>query len=152
VTAGPAKPDLTNADSAPLSADGAHVGSAPPNSPDARQVEVVREFMAVATGIAANPLHQKLTAEHITQAMTLAAQHDEREFELARQEQTQTHQRDLRERWTHIIYLGLLVLAVLFLSYRFHDQPQVLTPILTGLGGGIAGFIGGLGYAGRSRD
>lgn len=50
--------------------------------------EAVSEFMTMmGTGPVTNPLHRKMEGGHITQLLDLAADHDEREYELQKQAQ-----------------------------------------------------------------
>lgn len=93
-----------------------------------------------------NPLHQKMSEQHITQMLTLSEKHDEREYNLAMKQQENEHAKGTSERWYHALYVLILAGVVVTIILVFHNQPQVLTPILTGIGGGVAGFMGGVGY------
>lgn len=117
-----------------------------------RKPEVVSEFMAMmGTGPMANPLHQKMDGDHITQLLELAADHDQREFELHRESQRNSAENSKANRRYYFAYF--VVVAVLFalLLFLFQDQPEILIPALTGLGGLVSGFIGGWGLGRRGR-
>ena len=107
--------------------------------------EKIFEMMAVAGMGVGNPLHQKMEPQHITQVLELAAKHDEREFELYRTKETNSVSDRSQERryiFGAFVILVALILAVLLL---FKDQPAVLVPCLTGIGGMVGGFAGGFG-------
>lgn len=107
--------------------------------------EKIFEMMAVAGMGVGNPLHQKMEPQHITQVLDLAAKHDEREFELYRTKETNGVSDRSQERryiFSAFVILVVLILVVLFL---FKDQPAVLVPCLTGIGGMVGGFAGGFG-------
>jgi len=98
-----------------------------------------------------NPLHHKMTPEHISQVIELASKHDEREYDLDKT----TRQHDFSEgssnrKYCFAAFLAIMVLTVFVLIF-FRDQPDVLIPILTGLGGLISGFLGGWGLGKRGK-
>ena len=99
-----------------------------------------------------NPLHQKMNEEHVTQVLTLATKHDERQFELSKQNLTADN--DHRKLTTQLSFFGgIAVLGlVVFLVCIFKDKPEVLTPILSGLGGLIVGGLGGFGFGKAKKD
>ncbi len=45
------------------------------------------EMLSMTASMGGNPLHQKMNAEHITQVLTLAEKHDEREYDLSKRQQ-----------------------------------------------------------------
>lgn len=101
----------------------------------------------MGVGPMANPLHQKMTESHITQVLDLASKHDEREFQLVTQNQTnEANQNTSSRRYLFAVFaiVAILIVIVLFL---FKDKPDVLIPLLTGLGGLVSGFAGGFGLA-----
>ena len=115
-----------------------------------RKPEVVSEFMAMmGTGPMANPLHQKMDENHITQLLELAADHDQREFELHKE--SQRHNAENSKANRRYYFASFFTVAVLFalLLFLFQDQPEILIPALTGLGGLVSGFIGGWGLGRR---
>ncbi len=103
------------------------------------------EMMSFAGSGMMNPLHSKMEPQHITQALTLAADHDQREFTLQTTRETNqtTEKRSIRR----YVFAGLVlfVALIVFTMWLFRSQPQVLTPILTGIIGLASGFLGGLG-------
>jgi hypothetical protein len=108
--------------------------------------EVASEFMAMmGAGPMTNPLHRKMEGSHITQLLELAADHDEREFEL--QKQAQENASSDRSADRRYYFGAFVVVAILFviLLFLFRDKPNVLIPALTGLGGLVSGFLGGWG-------
>lgn len=109
------------------------------------------EMLSMTASMGGNPLHQKMTPEHITQVLGLAEKHDEREFELSKQQQKNELSQGNWDRAIHCVYVIILFVLIIVVIHVFKDQPAVLTPILSGLGGGIAGFFGGVGYATRSK-
>lgn len=115
--------------------------------------EAVSEFMAMmGTGPMTNPLHRKMDASHITQLLELAANHDEREFELQKQAQNNASTDRTADR--RYYFGAFLVIAILFviLLVLFRDQPDILIPALTGLGGLVSGFLGGWGVGRYSKE
>src|SRR5438093_856716 len=74
--------------------------------------KVTREtFMAMAGTMGGNPLHQKMTPEHITQVLVLSEKHDEREFTLSSKQQEIDAKRDSGIRIYHLICFGLALLG-----------------------------------------
>ena len=109
------------------------------------------EFMAMAMGPMGNPLHRKMTGEHISQVLTLAEKRDERLYELSKQSQDNDFSEGKSNRaycFTAFIVIILLTVIVLFL---FQNKPEVLVPILTGLGGLVSGFLGGWGLGSKQK-
>lgn len=115
--------------------------------------EVASEFMAMmGTGPMTNPLHRKMEGSHITQLLELAADHDEREFELQKQAQENASTDRIADR--RYYFGAFVVVAILFvvLLLLFQDKPDILIPALTGLGGLVSGFLGGWGVGRYSRE
>jgi hypothetical protein len=112
---------------------------------------VTEIFSMMGVGPAGNPLHRKMTENHITQVLDLASQHDEREYNLHKAAQEQDAENGKSSRryvFATFIVVAMLVALILIL---FKDKPDVLVPILTGFGGLVGGFLGGFGY-GQSRS
>lgn len=105
----------------------------------------------VALGFPGNPLHDKLTGEHITQSIALATAKESHDYELKKQAAANDREQAKSDRGFELVallsFVGVLVLILL----RFASRPAVLTPTLTGLGGLFAGFPGGIGYGKKSR-
>lgn len=102
-------------------------------------------------GPMANPLHGKMTPEHITQVLELAAKHDEREYNLHKSEQdndAQDRKSTRRYAFAAFVVITILILVILVL---FRDKPSILIPTLTGVIGLTTGFAGGFGV-GRWRS
>jgi len=108
--------------------------------------QVVTEFMAMmGMGPMGNPLHQKMDGSHITQVLDLAAKHDEREYDLQLRTQagdSQAHSSSRRYVFWSFVLVVALIVTVLIL---FREKPEVLVPILSGIGGLLGGFLGGYG-------
>ena len=105
------------------------------------------EMMAFS-GPMANPLHSKMTGEHITQTLELAHKHDEREYNL----QDRRLEIQASSRYFRIAIFGMSLLAFMALVWLFRDKPDVLIPLLTGLGGLVSGFAAGWGYGRGGSD
>ena len=107
--------------------------------------EKIMEIMAMEMSSVGNPLHHKMTPEHISQVLDLAAKHDERQYDLHKTSQTNEFTDNKSNKaycFSAFVIVIILTVIVLFL---FKDTPTVLVPILTGLGGLISGFLGGWG-------
>jgi hypothetical protein len=108
--------------------------------------KLVSEFMAMmGSGPMVNPLHQKMGPEHITQMLDLAAKHDERVYDLQCRSGTSdtVHQKSIRRyAFAYFAVIFALIITVLFL---FKDKPEILVPVLSGIGGLVGGFLGGYG-------
>lgn len=103
----------------------------------AKESRVFSEAVLHMSGsLGGSPLQGKITSEHITQTLDLAAKQDERRFVLA--------SRDRAWRFASLIVVAALLVTVLLL---FQNKPDVLVPVLTGIGGFLGGFAGGWGYA-----
>jgi len=114
--------------------------------------KAVEQFTAMmGMGPLANPLHHKMDGEHIKQMLELAANHDEREYNLHRStqdKQFESQKADRRVFLTLVIIGAILFCVVLFL---FRENPDVLMPVLAGLGGFLTGWAGGYGYS-KSKE
>ncbi len=107
-------------------------------------------MMAITGGIG-NPLHQKMEAEHITQVLTLAANHDENEFKLLSQKEKNAADENSSNRiYLFLVFLTIIALFVVVICV-FKDQPNVLFPIVSGIGGFASGFAGGFGVGKKSK-
>lgn len=114
----------------------------------------VTEIMAMmqSIGPVPNPLHQKLNERHITQLLELAAKHDEREYQLQDSEGKREDKDNQATRRYGFAAFVIIVLLVCIVLYVFEDRPNVLIPILTGIGGLIGGGLGGFGLAKARSD
>jgi hypothetical protein len=116
-----------------------------------KKPEEIMEFMAMGMGSMANPLHHKMNAEHISKVLNLASDHDEREYNL----QVSAQQNEITESKSTKLYAFIsflvVVLLTIFVLYTFQDKPLVLMPVITGLGGITAGFIGGYGLGKQKK-
>jgi hypothetical protein len=116
-----------------------------------KKPEKLMEFMAMEMSSVGNPLHQKMTTEHISQVIELASKHDEREYNLHKTAQEQEFSEgNSNRKYCFAAFVIIMVLTVLVLIL-FRNSPDVLIPILTGLGGLISGFLGGWGL-GKQRS
>ncbi|WP_353179537.1 hypothetical protein [Salinisphaera sp. T5B8] len=112
--------------------------------------EQVTEIMAMmGQGPMPNPIHQKMNESHVTQVLDLAANHDEREYNLHKQREGNKQSDATSNR--RYGFAALLVGVVLFayILFLFKNQPDILVPIITGLGGVLGGFLGGWGIGRR---
>jgi len=103
------------------------------------------EMMGMGMMPMSNPLHQKMEGSHITQLLELAAKHDEREYDLRKTSQSDGAEGRRSDRRYYFASFFVVVVLVVVLLVMFKDQPDILIPALTGLGGLISGFIGGWG-------
>ena len=97
--------------------------------------------MAFSATPMANPLLTKIEPQHITQILTISADHDEREFKT-------------NQRTQLFIFVGFLVMIGLIglVIFLFRQKPEVLTPLLTGLGGLGSGLLAGIGMGRRQAQ
>lgn len=109
--------------------------------------EGLTEITAMMGGMIGHPLHQKMNEAHITKMLDLAVQHDTNEYDLKKGQQTIDAGQEKSNRWFHLAYFVLFISLVVFIIVMFRNQPVVLVPILTGVGGVVTGFLGGVGYA-----
>jgi hypothetical protein len=103
------------------------------------------EFMAMEMSSIGNPLHHKMTQEHISQVLELAAKHDERQYDLHSTSQKNTFLEGKSNRAYCFAAFVLILILTGIVLFLFKNNPDVLVPILTGLGGLISGFLGGWG-------
>jgi hypothetical protein len=113
--------------------------------------QILQEIMAMGFSSGGNPLHQKMNEQHVTQVLDLVTKHDERQFELTKTEAVSDS--DHRKLTTWFGFIGALIFCALliFIIFMFKDKPEVLTPILTGMGGLVGGGLAGFGI-GKSRN
>jgi uncharacterized membrane protein YdfJ with MMPL/SSD domain len=115
-----------------------------------RGPRVVEEVLAMGMSQVGNPLHQKMTAEHITQVLELAKLHDERQYNLTKQANDNDDQQKTSSRryffWSFVVIVALAVLIIIV----FRNQPTILMPAITGLGGFVGGIAAGYGI-GRQK-
>lgn len=109
------------------------------------------EVMAMGMSSMTNPIHQKMTPEHISQVLDLAAKHDEREYDLHKKSQDN----DFADRKADRAYcfgaFAIMFILVVTILWLFKDKTEVLIPSLTGVGGLAGGFLGGWGF-GQKRN
>ena len=94
-----------------------------------------------------------MNEQHVAQVLDLVTKHDERQYDLTKVEAISDSKHRTLTTWFEfigvVIFCGLLV----FVIFMFKEKPEVLTPILTGMGGlvggGLAGF--GIGKAKKSE-
>jgi len=116
-----------------------------------KKPEKLFEMMAMGLSTVGNPLHQKMTPEHISQVLDLAARHDEREFELNKKSQEHEFAHGTSNRRYVCYVFTVAVVLIVIVLFLFKEKPDVLTPILTGIGGLVSGFFGGWGL-GKKQD
>lgn len=119
-----------------------------------KKPEVASEFMAMMGfgNALSNPLHHKMDSSHISQLLKLAADHDEREYELHKTSQGNSSvDRTSNRRYFFATFITV-VLLVCFILFLFQDSPEILIPSLTGLGGLVGGFLGGWGFGKKQND
>ncbi|MFA6133000.1 MAG: hypothetical protein WC869_03160 [Phycisphaerae bacterium] len=116
-----------------------------------KRPEKLIEVMAMEMSSVGNPLHHKMNEEHISKVLELAAKHDERQYDLHKKSQENAHSEGNSNR--RYCFAAFLVVATItsIVLFLFKDKPDVLVPILTGLGGLVSGFLGGWGL-GRKHD
>jgi hypothetical protein len=110
------------------------------------------EMMAVMGGGMGmmNPLHSKMDGEHISKVLTLASDHDNREFQLAQTKETNaTNERRSNRQYVFAAFVLVLVVLVVVMVL-FKDHPEILLPVISGLTGLGAGFLAGFG-AGKAQ-
>src|SRR4051812_47123630 len=76
-------------------------------------------FMAMAGTMGGNPLHNKMTPEHVTQVLNLSEKHDEREYNLSTKQQDIEDKKDSRTRGYHFAIFVLSLLAFGFTMVLF---------------------------------
>ena len=113
--------------------------------------EVTEVMAMMGMGPMPNPLHQKMNEGHITQVLELAANHDERQYNLSNKAQTdESSESTSVRRYSFAAFFSLLALIIIIL-FLFSDKPDILIPLLTGIGGGSGGFLAGWGF-GKSSN
>jgi hypothetical protein len=114
--------------------------------------QILHEIMAMGFTSGGNPLTQKMNEQHVTQVLNLVTSHDERQFQLTLSgAQSDSKHRTLTtclEFFGGLVFVGLLVFVIIM----FRGQPQLLTPILTGMGGLVGGGLAGYGIGKRKSD
>jgi UDP-N-acetylglucosamine:LPS N-acetylglucosamine transferase len=116
----------------------------------AKRPEKITEMMAMMGGSMGNPLHNKMTPEHITQVLDLATKHDEREYKVHMSGQEKQDKQTTSTRRYSFATFFVIIVFVSFMIVIFRSQPAVLIPILSGMGGLLTGALGGYGFA-KSR-
>ena len=99
-----------------------------------------------------NPLHQKMTSEHISQVLDLAAKHDERQYNLHKTTVGNDHWEWIIGHAMGLVAFIVVVALVVVVLCLFRDKPEVLVPSLTGIGGFVGGFAGGWGLGSRRKQ
>ncbi|MCC5934920.1 MAG: hypothetical protein LAT75_05075 [Candidatus Cyclonatronum sp.] len=116
-----------------------------------KEPKLVSEFMALAKmGSISNPLHEKLSDEHLGKIVDLAVQHDERQYNLLKSKQNNDYKDKQSDKKYYFAYFTLGVFVFLIVLVYLKDTPDLLIPTLTGLGGLVSGFLAGLGF--RRKD
>lgn len=116
-----------------------------------KKPDEIMELMAVGMSTAGNPLHHKMTPEHISQVIEIASKHDERQYDLEKGNQDKDFsERQSIRRYGFFAFLIIAALTVIVL-FLFRDKPEILIPVLTGLGGLVGGFLGGWGVGSRKK-
>jgi len=112
------------------------------------------EFMSTTMemGSIVNPLHQKITEEHISRALDLVAQNDKRSYESHENAiNKEFEDRKSVRRYSFAIFLCLLALVVIVLLL-FKNSPDILVPALTAIISFSGGFLGGWGFGKKSSS
>jgi hypothetical protein len=109
------------------------------------------EFNTMMGSMAGHPLHHKMDGQHITKVLELASEHEKNEFTLKSKQQDIEAERGKWDHVQHLIFFVIFVGLIIFILWEFKSQPAVLVPILSGVGGTVAGFMAGLGYARSKR-
>jgi hypothetical protein len=93
-----------------------------------------------------NPLHNKMTPEHITQVLDLAAKHDERLYDLRKCSLNQDYDSNVSDRRYYFAGFVTIVILLVVVMLIFRAEPNILIPIISGIGGLFAGFVAGFGF------
>lgn len=133
-------------------ANAQHVQRALDKLSDHGRMNTSETILALAGTMGANPLHQKMTPEHITQVLDLSAKHDEREFSLATDQQKMSAAQESRNATHRLVVFGVAVGLLVFVLVWLKDQPELLKVVLTGIGGFLGGFLAGMGYVKVKED
>ena len=118
---------------------------------DEKKPGTMTEFLAMGMGSVGNPLHHKMTTEHISQVLNLTAKHDEREYELQKQSQSDDFSEGKSNRAYGFAVFVVVIIVILIVLFLFQDKPDVLVPIITGLVGLVSGFLGGWGLGSKQK-
>ncbi len=110
-----------------------------------KKPEKLFEMMAVEMTSGGNPLHHRMNQEHISQVLELASRHDEREYELQKTSQQNAFEERSSNRLYCFLAFALILGLTVLVMFLFKEKPEVLIPVLTGLGGLFTGFVGGWG-------
>jgi hypothetical protein len=119
-------------------------GGAPTNP-----VEMMELLMAGFSN--ENPLLRNIEPQHIGQILDLETKRESHEYEIANKTldlQSSENKSNRQYAFAAFVFSILLLVAIMFL---FSDKPDVLIPILTGLGGLGGGFLGGWGWGNKSE-
>ena len=112
-----------------------------------KEPTLVSQFMGLAKmGSMPNPLHDKLNEKHLVKIVGLAVDHDERQYELHKQEQDNEYNDKQSDKKYYFAYFIVAVIVFLIILIYLKDTPEILVPTLTGLGGLVSGFLAGLGF------
>lgn len=109
------------------------------------------EMMSMQFGAMGNPLHSKMNEEHVTQVIDLAAKHDERSYELTNTQQKNDYEENKSLRRYYFGGLLVFIILIVIVLFLFKDVPNVLVPILAGVGGLATGLLGGYGFGKRKE-
>ena len=113
--------------------------------------EVTEILAMMGAGPMSNPLHQKMNEEHITQILTLATRHDERQYDLHKNSQSDGANENVSNRRYTFAAFCILIALIIIVLVLFKDSPSILLPVMSGIGGLVGGFFGGWGW-GRSKS
>lgn len=122
----------------------------PENTPKAEAVEAIRKLneqrpqtafgIQMALGMPSNPIHEKITEQHISKSLEIAASSQSNEFWMF-----------ITERAIEVIALVLIFGAGFTILFLFKNNSQILVPTLSAFGGFAAGGVGGYGMGSRGR-
>jgi predicted RND superfamily exporter protein len=115
-----------------------------------KKPEELIEFIAMEMGAIGNPLYTKMTPEHISKILEIAAKYDDHQYDLNRQAQINEISENKSNKAYYFAGFIVIILLTITILIIYRNQPQVLIPILTGLGGLFSGFLGGWGW-GKQR-
>lgn len=111
----------------------------------------IMEIMQMEMSSMGNPLHSKMTEQHVSKVIEIAACRDERQYALHKASLENEHEdnRSTRRYGFWAFFLVLVLICVVLLLFR--DTPEVLVPLVTGIFAFGAGFAGGWGV-GKTRQ
>jgi len=98
-----------------------------------------------------NPLLRQMTSEHVSQVLDLASKRDERQYDIRRRSQMNEFSEGKANRAYSFAGFVIVILLVCLVLWLFRDQPELLAPILTGIGGLVSGFMAGWGFGTRRK-